>query len=665
MTPLFRARTYETIKLLLSFGADPAYKASKKIAKKSTNNANNDAADIELQDSMLPSDISSNDKKEISAVEYLMQFHPDCPKAILDEFLSNQDDDLIMDFRVFEGNINEDKNEMSVFMAAEENHRKDLLLHPLMQIFLSLKWDTVKILFWIKLFFQISLVAILTYIGVSYVDTTHCNEFSNNPNCFISTHKNDFIICNSDAMNDSILFRKSTCDETIGKNDNTCKYLNMSYDEDVNKCCFINGTKVTLVKTVKMTCLKHRFDSDQKVNESGKIENVTKLSYIYGILELQVKLQVWSAGIITLITLVFIKEFTELTMNGFRGLRIYFKSLQNWIQCLLIVFSTIFYFKYETDLDISNHAAAWMIFLAWIDLTLYVAKVDIIGEYIYMTVIVCKTIFWCLLIYIPSYMAFTFGFYILLKSNPAVQSYTATFIKVLAMKAGELDYKDDFDYHQIEENGGSNISVQIMFVFFLICISLIVMNLLLAVTVNKTENLVIESKKMRAVERINNVDNVNNMNNKKLKLLDSCFSNLNQPILPRCMKDKNYFVSIKSINEHQNSKINKFRRFFKLDSLREVYKFEDGKENLEPTGMQISDTLFKETMEFVMNKHLKDMDFLKEVSNIRENSKNQLQAILQQNDNEETVGQRLAELTQTVSEQNKTIRDLLLRLTPQ
>ena len=104
---------------------------------------------------------------------------------------------------------------------------------------------------------------------------------------------------------------------------------------------------------------------------------------------------------------------------------------------------------------------------------------------------------------------------------------------------------------------------------------------------------------------------------------------------------------------------NKLRRFFKLDSLREVYKFEDGKENLEPTGMQISDTLFKETMEFVMDKHLKDMDFLKDVSNIREQSKSQLQAILKQNDNEETVGRRLAELTQTVSEQNQTIRDLL------
>ena len=38
-TPLFHARTYDTIKLLLSFGADPAHKASKNIIK--TEQANN------------------------------------------------------------------------------------------------------------------------------------------------------------------------------------------------------------------------------------------------------------------------------------------------------------------------------------------------------------------------------------------------------------------------------------------------------------------------------------------------------------------------------------------------------------------------------------------------------------------------------------------------
>ena len=156
-------------------------------------------------------------------------------------------------------------------------------------------------------------------------------------------------------------------------------------------------------------------------------------------------------------------------------------------------------------------------------------------------------------------MAFTFGFYILLKSNEAFQSYTATFIRILAMKAGELEFKEDFDFHKVREKGGQNYSVQVMFVFFLVCISLIVMNLLLAVTVNKTENLVTKSKKMRAASRIK--DAIETIDHKYLASCCSCFKGLRQPILPRCKKDNNYFVSIKSLKGYQKSIMNKIKVF--------------------------------------------------------------------------------------------------------
>ena len=62
-----------------------------------------------------------------------------------------------------------------------------------------------------------------------------------------------------------------------------------------------------------------------------------------------------------------------------------------------------------------------------------------------------------------------------------------------------------FAYDAVDEVGGRNISTQIMFVLFLISITLIIMNLLLAVTISKTEDLVNQSRLMQATRRIDDV----------------------------------------------------------------------------------------------------------------------------------------------------------------
>jgi len=677
-TPLFHARTNDTIKLLLSFGADPAHKASKNIIKmEQANNIPNivqpkgvtrttsamfhfyegnikEENDVTInldningidenslpngqdnRDSSVAHSLDKHMESQISAVEHLMQFHLDCSKAILDASLTKQDHDLVMDLHVFE----DQHNEMSLFMAAEKNHMKELFLHPLLQIFLSLKWDTVKPLFWIKLFFQLCLVIIMTYIGVKYVDTTHCNNLnSTNPidTCFESTYllKSGFKQCNIICNNKSDV-----------RNDRECPKLEE-----------------------KIRCFKHRLEF-KNMNDEDDL-SMTQLAVIYKTLGLSIDNN-WRydpANWLAIILMLFVlgKELCELTMNGLRGLKIYLQNLHNWIQCFLISTSVVFSIYSECDFGLATHAAAWMVFLVWIDLTLYIGKLDIIGEYIYMSVIVSKTIFCVLFIYVPSYLAFTFGFYILLKSNPAFDSYTATFIRILAMKAGELDYKDDFSYYEIEKNGGANYSVQMMFVFFLICISLIVMNLLLAVTVNKTENLATKSKKMRAGKKIKNL--VETIDNKHLANWCFCFPNLKQPVLPNCEKDNNYFVSIKSFNGCQKSFNNRIRRFFHLDQLRELYIFEDGKQHLKGTGMQIPDTLFKEAMKFVRNKQLNDIEFWKNISSLREQTKLQLNSVFDQthskvakkNDLElQTLNHKLSEIKSVVSdmrsEQNKAI----------
>ena len=116
---------------------------------------------------------------------------------------------------------------------------------------------------------------------------------------------------------------------------------------------------------------------------------------------------------------------------------------------------------------------------------------------------------------------------------------------------------------------------------------------------------------------------------------------------------------------------NKVRRFFHLDQLRELYIFEDGKQHLKGTGMQIPDTLFIEAMKFVRNKQLNDIEFWKTISSLREQTKLQLNGVFDQshskvakkNDLElQTLNHKLSEIKGIVSdirsEHNQAIEEM-------
>ena len=68
---------------------------------------------------------------------------------------------------------------------------------------------------------------------------------------------------------------------------------------------------------------------------------------------------------------------------------------------------------------------------------------------------------------------------------------------------GEFDYNDNFEFNSVYEYGGRNYSTQIMVVSFMISMSILIMNLLIAVAVNNTENLAERSEVMMSKRKIN------------------------------------------------------------------------------------------------------------------------------------------------------------------
>ena len=153
----------------------------------------------------------------------------------------------------------------------------------------------------------------------------------------------------------------------------------------------------------------------------------------------------------------------------------------------------------------------------------------------------------------------------------------------MSMKIGELDYIEDFDYSKIVENGGRNISLQIMFLIFIVSITLIIMNLMLAVTISKTENLIQKAKRTQAGKRINDLLCLTELNSvqtfikewyekllraSKIPLLIYLLER-RQPILSRWKnKDCLYTVCIRSFDGFAHSLPHSFLNRFYVDKFR-------------------------------------------------------------------------------------------------
>ena len=96
---------------------------------------------------------------------------------------------------------------------------------------------------------------------------------------------------------------------------------------------------------------------------------------------------------------------------------------------------------------------------------------------------VTKTLLKILMSFIPIFIAFTLTFNILMQSSEIFQSTKNTSLKVFVMMLGEFDFTDYFITHEVSKIGGRNISVQLLFVLFVIFVCVIVVNLLIGLTV--------------------------------------------------------------------------------------------------------------------------------------------------------------------------------------
>ena len=149
-TALCLAKCTETVKILLNFA-----KCNILQPEKSMNT--NTMADV------------------TNLAEFMENNSEESSNIILNECLEEINEDLVVfNFEPFE-DVSMESNEMELHRNVQKNKKSGLLLHPIMQAFLYLKWKQVKKLYFLFMCFEVAFVIALSFLGYDFVRMTFCN----------------------------------------------------------------------------------------------------------------------------------------------------------------------------------------------------------------------------------------------------------------------------------------------------------------------------------------------------------------------------------------------------------------------------------------------------------------------------------------------------------
>ena len=446
-TPLFKAENPDAVKLLLRYGADIRKTAY-------------------IPSTLGKFSLHKYQEERVTAIEYhLMKSRSGCAKVILDSALKWQTDDtLILDLGVFAMNQSCPKYKMPLFHAVIGTNNETLLLHPLMQIFVYLQFQSFYASYALKCIFPLLFIITMSYAGTKFVDIAQA--------------------INCRDRNEDLFSYPFHCEGNILKSNQTNITLNDALQDFI-------------------------------------IDNWIK-DWLF----------VWTAVLIVIYALLEIVDLLNF------GIREYSKKFINIIEVLLIIFSCSFiitssFANYDNYLEYALHCAGWMVFLAWIDFAYYIGKFSF-GQYVFMVTDVANNLLNYIVPFMGFLLAFSFGFHALLNSNQKFSGLYGSYLEVLIMLIGNVEHENFY----IESSSAMAISVQLMFHLFLFLAVYILNNLMIAVTVSKTnfKELSDRTKIMQAKLAIEHIEW-----QRQFKCL-KCFNG--KLILKTCKEEESYKVCI-------------------------------------------------------------------------------------------------------------------------
>ena len=217
-TALSKARSYETVMILTKYG-------------------------IETKKQHM---IDGRDEPETD-LDVLIQHHFEAsPRAILNQCISEVNEELVvLDFGHFENTL-EKNNEMDIHIKVHKHGMDELLLHPILQAFLEFKWSMFQYTFMLHLMLELLLVVLLTIVGQHFMGLIFCRSYGYN----ISDQEWFMDIRDSTTKNltgrinyfGSTCHDKENCDllnSTINRLTDNINFLN-SKCQDKEQCALVN-----------------------------------------------------------------------------------------------------------------------------------------------------------------------------------------------------------------------------------------------------------------------------------------------------------------------------------------------------------------------------------------------------------------------------------------
>ena len=454
-TPIFKAETPETVKLLLKYGADISQMAN-------------------IPSTLGKTTLQKFKEERVTAIEYhLVKSRPNCAKVILDTALNSQTDDtLILDLGVFKQTCRNDR--IALFHAITGTFNQNLLLHPLLRTFVNLQFQSFSTSYALKCVFPLFLVITLSWAGTEFINVLRCKD--------IPSEK--------------------------------C-YLNLTEDQNT---LMATRTDITL----------EDFILEYWINN-------------------HVILFVWT---VTLLLFTFLFEIEDLLNEGSKS---YARNLINYLEITLLFCSFAFIITSTCSaysiilIDYAVQFAAWMVFLSWISFAYYIGKFKF-GQYVFMVVDVAYNLKNFIIPFMCFVYAFTFGFHTLLYTNEKFSSPYDSYLEVLMMMLGNVEKGTlNVKNEDLFINDTYAFSAQLMFHIFLGLAIYIINNLVIAVTVSKTDfrGLNDRTKIMQTKLNIEHIEWQTKYLNKAgswVKFLIEKFPNGPSPILDTCDEANCYKV---------------------------------------------------------------------------------------------------------------------------
>ncbi|XP_063611601.1 transient receptor potential channel pyrexia-like [Penaeus indicus] len=200
--------------------------------------------------------------------------------------------------------------------------------------------------------------------------------------------------------------------------------------------------------------------------------------------------QVLKGLVICQTVLILLQQLLSLMQNKLA----WFRSLSGILH-VMITLLVLLVVPVSVPMEWQHHLATWMLLLMWTECMVLIGRFPNCGIYVVMFTRVAKVFVRIFAIYFCLLLAFSSAFYVALhyakdpgsgnNENQVFTNPVLTFTKTLTMMIGELDFQDDFvvGLSHLVATG------HIIFLFFVILVSIILSNLLVALAVNDVQGL--------------------------------------------------------------------------------------------------------------------------------------------------------------------------------